>query len=121
MALLDPSSTFLPSSASPLGQALATAPITSAVTTGANAAVNDAYSRLIAAYGEAATTYRKIVALEPDDASSQLQLADAAQNSGDAATAIAAYKRFLALAPDDPSAPLVKQQIQQLQTPATDG
>lgn len=121
VTLLDPSSAFLPSTTSPLGQALASAPITTAVTTKANAAVNDAYTRLIAAYSAASGAYKKIVALEPDDASAQLQLADAAQNSGDSTTAIAAYKRFLTLAPDDPSAPLVKQQIAQLQASSTGG
>ena len=94
-------SAFLPASTSPLGQALATAPITSRGVDGRERLRQRRLSRLIAAYGDAARTYRKIVALDPDDVSSQLQLADAAQNSGDSATAIAAYKRFIALAPDD--------------------
>ena len=58
------------------------------------------------------------------DPNVQLELAQAAQQSGDYAKAIAAYERFLKLAPDDPSAPIVKQQIAQLkaaQAPAPSG
>jgi tetratricopeptide (TPR) repeat protein len=116
--LLDPGSSFLPPSSSPLGQALANQPITQAATGDANAAVNDAYSRLVAAYTAAKTTYQKIVKLAPDDADAQVQLAQAAQNSGDNATALTAYKRYLKLAPDDPSAPFVRDQIKQLEAAA---
>ena len=52
--------------------------------------------------------------LAPKDPNIQLELAQAAQQSGDYATAIAAYQAFLKLAPDDPSAGIVKQQIAQL-------
>jgi cytochrome c-type biogenesis protein CcmH/NrfG len=119
--LLDPGSQFLPPASTPLGQALGSPPITTAVTSKSNERVNEAYSRLIAAYGEAKTTYQQIVKLAPDDAAAQLALADAAQNSGDTTTAIAAYKRFLKLAPDDPSAPLVRDEIKRLQEAASPG
>jgi tetratricopeptide (TPR) repeat protein len=114
-ALLNPGATFLPSPETPLGQAFSNQPIVQASTGPANAAANDAYSRLIAAYGQAKTTYQKVVKIAPDDASAQLALADAAQNAGDATVALAAYKRFLALAPDDPSAPGVKQVVEQIE------
>jgi tetratricopeptide (TPR) repeat protein len=113
-ALLNPGASFLPPTTSPLGQALANQPIIQAATSKANAVVNDAYSRYVAAYGQAKTTYEKVAKLAPEDAAVQLQLADAAQNAGDLKAAIAAYKSFLKLAPDDPSAPLVRQQIKQL-------
>jgi tetratricopeptide (TPR) repeat protein len=119
--LLNPGESFLPPSTTPLGQALSSAPITQAVSGKANAAVNDAYTRLVGAYTAAKEAYQKVVKLAPADAAAQLQLADAAQNSGDATTAIAAYKRFLKLAPDDPSAPLVRQQIKQLQSSTSAG
>ena len=64
------------------------------------------------------------MAVAPRDPNVQLELAQAAQQSGNTPKAIAAYQRFLTLAPDDPSAPIVKQQIAQLkaaQTPATSG
>ena len=48
------------------------------------------------------------------DPSVQLELAQAAQQVGDGATAIAAYEQFLKLAPDDPSAAVVRQQLKQL-------
>ena len=50
----------------------------------------------------------------PNDPNVQLELAQAAQQVGDAATAIAAYATFLKLAPDDPSAGVVRQQLKQL-------
>jgi tetratricopeptide (TPR) repeat protein len=116
--LLDPGSQFLPPASSPLGQALSSPPITAAVTSKSNEKVNEAYGRLIAAYTEAKTTYQQVVRLAPDDAAAQLALADAAQNSGDAPTALAAYKRFVKLAPDDPSAPLVRDEIKRLEEAA---
>jgi len=48
----------------------------------------------------------------------QLELAQAAQQTGDAATAIAAYEQFLKLAPDDPNAVIVEQQLKQLRETA---
>ncbi len=52
--------------------------------------------------------------IAPRDPNIQLELAQAAQQSGDYPKAIAAYQKFLQLAPDDPSAGIVKQQIAQL-------
>jgi tetratricopeptide (TPR) repeat protein len=118
-ALLNPGATFLPSPDSPLGQAFASQPIVQASTSDATAAANDAYSRLIAAYGQAKTTYQQVVKIDPEDASSQLDLAGAAQNAGDVPVALAAYKRFLALAPDDPSAPGIREVIKQLEAQQT--
>ncbi len=48
----------------------------------------------------------------------QLELAQAAQQTGDAATAITAYSRFLELAPDDPNAGIVRDQLKQLRRTA---
>ena len=44
----------------------------------------------------------------------QLDLANAAQQAGDYATAIAAYERWLKLAPEDSQASIIKQQLKQL-------
>jgi tetratricopeptide (TPR) repeat protein len=68
-----------------------------------------------AAAAQAVDAYKKIVKLQPSDPNVQLELAQAAQQTGDAASAIAAYKAFLKLAPDDPSAAIVKSQLKQLQ------
>ena len=62
----------------------------------------------------AVDAYKRLVALQPDDPNIQLELAQAAQQTGDTTTAIAAYERFLKLAPDDPSASVVKGQLKQL-------
>jgi tetratricopeptide (TPR) repeat protein len=63
---------------------------------------------------QAVAAYTRLVALQPNDPNVQLELAQAAQQTGDAATAIAAYERFLKLAPDDPSATIVQEQLKQL-------
>jgi tetratricopeptide (TPR) repeat protein len=63
---------------------------------------------------QAVEAYKRLVALQPNDPNVQLELAQAAQQTGDAATAIAAYERFLKLAPDDPSATIVQEQLKQL-------
>jgi tetratricopeptide (TPR) repeat protein len=97
------------------GQALAPDPIIEAVTTETNELVTAAYTDAQAAFADAIQTYERIVALAPRDPNIQLELAQTAQQAGDFQKAIEAYRRFLALAPDDPTAPLVKEQIEQLQ------
>ena len=89
-------------------------PIDEAITTQASQEVNEAYAKAQAAYQKAEEAYDKLAALAPRDANVQLELAQAAQQSGNVDRAIKAYQRFLALAPDDPSAEIVKQQIAQL-------
>ena len=83
---------------------------------------NERLTRLVtemqSAYGGAKRAYVRIARVAPEDPSIQLQLADAAVNSGDTATALRAYRRFLALAPDDPSAPLVRQEVKRLESSA---
>jgi tetratricopeptide (TPR) repeat protein len=116
---LDPGTAFLPPANSPLGQALSKRPVSNALTARANARMNRLFTELSGAYQQAQTTYQQVARLAPQDASVQLQLADAAQNAGDSATAIAAYRRFLKLAPDDPSAPLVRDEIKRLQSGGT--
>jgi tetratricopeptide (TPR) repeat protein len=89
-------------------------PIDQAIATRASEAVNTAYTKATTAFQSAEQTYQKLVLLAPKDPNIQLELAQAAQQSGDTVTAIAAYQTFLKLAPDDPSAGIVKQQIAQL-------
>ena len=113
---LDPGADFLPAANSPLGQALNDRPVSNAVTSGLSARANSLISQLSTTYERAKSTYARVGRLAPEDASVQLQLADAAQNAGDTQTALAAYRRFLKLAPEDPSAPLVRQEIRRLQS-----
>ncbi len=106
------------------GATLGPDPIDEAVSTQANQAVNQAYAAAQQAFQKAEETYDKLAAVAPRDPNVQLELAQAAQQSGDVEKAIAAYERFLVLAPDDPTAPIVKQQIEQLkaaQAPAPSG
>ncbi len=89
-------------------------PIDQAVSTQASQAVSQAYSAAQASFQKAEETYDRLAAVAPRDPNVQLELAQAAQQSGDYAKAITAYEKFLMLAPDDPTAPIVKQQITQL-------
>ena len=106
------------------GATIGTDPIDNAISTQASQQVNEAYGKAQTAYQSAESTYEKLAAAAPRDPNVQLELAQAAQQSGNTPKAIAAYERFLVLAPDDPNAPVVKQQIAQLkaaQAPATSG
>lgn len=87
----------------------------------ASTAINEAVGEARTAYADAVSTYRRISALQPNDPNVQLELAQAAQQAGDARTAIDAYEKFLELAPDDPSAAIVKQQLAQLRQQAAGG
>jgi Flp pilus assembly protein TadD len=115
-----PSSVFAPSAGSALGKAFADPnalkdPIGSAVQTQATEKENTALQNYQSATANAVDAYKKIAALSPNDPSTQVLLAQAAQSANDTATAIAAYKRFLKLAPNDPSASQVKQQLKSLE------
>jgi tetratricopeptide (TPR) repeat protein len=113
--LVNPGALFLPSAASPFGQAYGNPPITEAVSGRANERLTRAYGDMQRAYTEAVAVYQRLAEAAPNDATVQIQLADAALNSGDSATALEAYKRFVELAPDDPSTPLVQQEIKRLE------
>lgn len=96
------------------GATLGPDPIDEAVSTEANKAVSEAYGAAQESFRKAEETYDRLAVVAPRDPNVQLELAQAAQQSGDIEKAIAAYERFIALAPDDPTAPIVKQQIEQL-------
>ena len=108
-----------------LGEGAAvTDPIDDALATQLSAQINAAYTRAQTSFQQAEQTYDRLAAVAPRDPNVQLELAQAAQQSGNTAKAISAYERFLELAPDDPSAPIVKQQVEQLkaaQAPASSG
>jgi tetratricopeptide (TPR) repeat protein len=89
-------------------------PIDAAITTQLSQAVSTAYTAAQQSFRSAEQTYDKLVLAAPGDPNVQLELAQAAQQSGNYPKAIAAYTQFLKLAPDDPSASIVKQQIAQL-------
>ena len=68
---------------------------------------------------QAVQAYTKLAELQPNDPNVQLELAQAAQQTGDTVTAIAAYQKFLTLAPDDPNAGVVRAQLKQLRKSAS--
>ena len=118
-----PSAAFAPPASTPLGKAFGDAgalkdPIAAAVQDLVSQKQNTAYSSYQAAQRNAESTYKKIVALNPNDATSQIQLGQAAQAANDTATAIAAYEKFVKLAPTDPLTPQVKNALKQLRATA---
>jgi Flp pilus assembly protein TadD len=111
--------TAFPSLTTKAGKPTFTNPLESAVISGLT---NDTSTLYQQAASEAAGTvdaYQKLAALQPNDPNVQLELAQAAQQTGDATTAIAAYERFLKLAPDDPNASVVQAQLKQLRKNAS--
>jgi regulator of sirC expression with transglutaminase-like and TPR domain len=120
-----PGAVFAPASNTPFGKAFAdpTAlqdPIAASVQSLASTKQSTAYTNFQTAQKNAEDVYKKLVGLNPSDATTQIQLGQAAQAAGDTKAAIAAYEAFLKLAPTDPLAPQVKQALKQLkqQTPA---
>jgi regulator of sirC expression with transglutaminase-like and TPR domain len=120
-----PASVFSPPSTTPFGKAFAdpTAlqdPISAAIQKQASTKQSTAYSNFQSAQRSAEGAYQRLVALNPSDATTQIQLGQAAQAAGDTKAAIAAYEAFHKLAPTDPLAPQVKQALKslKLQTPA---
>ena len=66
------------------------------------------------AYTNAVGSYQKVTKLQPNNASAWFQLAQTAQQSGDAKTAIAGYKRYLKLNPNSTDASQIRALIKQL-------
>lgn len=113
-ALDNPGQSFTLPSDSPFAQAFATNPVTDALVGESNGRVNDLYTRATQGYQQAKLKYAQLAELQPEDASIQIQLAQAAENANDLPSAISAYEQFLKLAPDDPSAEAVKARVAQL-------
>ena len=119
-----PGAAFAPAATTPFGKAFndPTAlkdPIAAAVQTLASSKETTAYTNYQTAQTKAVAVYKKLVALQPNDATTQIQLGQAAQAANDTKTAIAAYTTFLKLAPADPLAPQVKKVLKGLK--ATSG
>ncbi|HEX6663990.1 MAG TPA: tetratricopeptide repeat protein [Gaiellaceae bacterium] len=106
--------TFTPSSSSKFGQSLGTNPIASAVSTKATAALQEASVKYQTAAGQAVTTYKQIVKVNPRDQQALLSLAQAADSLRQPTVAISAYKRVLALGLDQATAAQIRQRIKTL-------
>jgi tetratricopeptide (TPR) repeat protein len=110
-----PGQTFQPSPGSKVGQALPQDQITSALTTTLNAQLNEALTKMQTAYTSAVSVYKQLAKAQPQDATVQFELAQAAEAASDLPSAIAAYEQFLKLAPEDQSAAAVRERIKQLE------
>ena len=108
--ILSPTNPASPASTTDLGKALASLvnPVQSAVSAVVGGTATGAYTAYIQFQTSTVDTYKKLVKLNPKDATTQLRLAQVAQGAGDTKSAIAAYEAFLKLAPDDPSVPAAK-------------
>lgn len=119
-----PGAVFQPSPTSKLGNALSSDPITDALSSRHNEALNEAFTKMTDAFTSAVAAYKIVAAAQPNDSAIQFELAQTAETANDLPTAIAAYKRFLKLAPDDQSAPAVKEHVALLEerlAPAPEG
>jgi tetratricopeptide (TPR) repeat protein len=112
-----PSSTLGPKSGTPLAKAVSSlsSPLFNAVSSSTSAATNNAYQQFATALSEREATWKKIAVLSPKDASTQLSLAQAAQDAADTKAAIAGYKAYLKLAPADSGVPAAKKALKQLE------
>jgi tetratricopeptide (TPR) repeat protein len=110
-----PGTIFQPSSTSKLGQALSTNPLTDALSSRYNSALNEAVSKMTTAFTNAVAAYKVVAKAQPNDSAIQFELAQTAEAANDLTTAIAAYNAFLKLAPEDQSAPAVKEHIKLLE------
>ncbi|HEX7626865.1 MAG TPA: hypothetical protein VF379_07385 [Gaiellaceae bacterium] len=118
-----PGAAFAPAATTPFGKAFADPaslqdPISTAVSALASTKQSTAYSNYQTAQSNAEAAYKKLVALNPTDATTQIQLGQAAEAAQDSKTAIAAFSAFLKLAPTDPLAPQVKKALKSLKAAA---
>jgi tetratricopeptide (TPR) repeat protein len=101
------------------GRPLDADPITNALSGELQQEISIAASEAQQASARAVETYKRMAAALPNDPNIQLELAQAAQGAGDAATAISAYEAFLKLAPDDPTAVEVRRILKLLRAQPT--
>jgi superkiller protein 3 len=119
-----PGAVFQPPSDSKIGNALASDPITDALSSRHNEALNEAFTKMTHSLTSAVAAYKIVAAARPNDSAIQFELAQTAETANDLPTAIAAYRRFLKLAPEDQSAPAVAERIALLKerlAPAPEG
>ena len=96
-------------------------PIGAVASAQAQSRAQTAYSSFQGAEQNAEKTFVKLAKLTPRDVTVQYQLGQAAQQAGDAKTAVKAYKTFLKLSPNDVDAPQVKQLLKAAQAQAAGG
>ena len=105
--------------ASPLTQGLTGDPITQYRQQQASSAFQEASLAAQSTYAKEVKIWEQLTKLQPQEANFQAQLARAAEQSGNAATAIKAYEAFLRLSPDAPQAEQIRERIKQLEAQQT--
>jgi tetratricopeptide (TPR) repeat protein len=113
--LADPSAPFQPGGT--LAQAVGTNPAYQGAAQQASAQTSTLYQQAITKLSSAENDYKKAARIHPRDVTAQLQLASAAEQTGDSKTAIAAFKRALKINPHSPQNAQIKAQLKQLQAP----
>jgi len=108
------SSAFTPTNGK-FEQALGQDPISSALSTKASTALQEASSKYQTAASQAVSTYKQIVKLRPDDQQAVFALAQAADNLRQTPVAISAYNRLLKFKLDPTTAAQIKARIKTLQ------
>jgi tetratricopeptide (TPR) repeat protein len=112
--LAAPDQAILPSSTSPVGKALGSNAIEQASATTLNSTVSDLAQRVQLAYSDAISSYKQVTSIEPKSLNAWFQLAQAAQTSGDNATAVSAYRHYLKLNPNGSTAAQIRSLIKSL-------
>jgi cytochrome c-type biogenesis protein CcmH/NrfG len=118
-APLVPRTNFLPPASTPFGKIYSEPgalgdPIEQAVTSLVTEKTQELAGRYQSVQAEAVSTYKRLAALDPNDAQLQFLLGDTALGANDAVTAKAAFERYLKLAPEGADANRVKQILKQL-------
>lgn len=96
------------------GKPLDPDPISNAVNSRLTEAVTTALQEAQTASANAVDAYRRVTVAAPKDVNARLDLAQAALDAGDTATAIEAYEAFLRIDPQNPLAGDVKRQLREL-------
>jgi tetratricopeptide (TPR) repeat protein len=102
-----------------IGQALGQDPIIGALSQAVNTTVQEKSLGIQQAGRNAVGVYKRLAAVSPNDASTQLELAQTAEQVGDISTAVAAYRKVIKLEPDSSDVPAIKQRIKALGGAAT--
>ena len=113
---LSPQPFLAPTSTSPLGRAVAALPdpVGTAISNQLGGTTSAEYSKVIGYLSSRLTVYQQLVALSPNDAVTQYELAQAAQDADSLKVAVNAYEKFLKLAPSDSLAPTARAEIKAL-------
>jgi tetratricopeptide (TPR) repeat protein len=110
--LASPSQSFLPSGK--LGTALGQNKVEEIAGQRLDTQLTELQQKTQLAYNNAVASYDQVTQITPKDSNAWFQLAQAAQQAGDATQAVKGYKKYLELNPDSSSKAQIQQLIKQL-------